>query len=138
LPHTSLLILHVAEFLISYGFTTLLFSTIFKYMSDAKPRWRSVLPGALFTAVLFILGKYLMGLYLTNFNIDSSYGAAGSMVLLLVWVFYSSQIIFFGAEFTHALAAEHGILLDPLAVKPNTDEGMKHTHVLADKPQIIK
>jgi membrane protein len=130
LPHTSIFILQTVEFFISYGFTSLLFATIFKYMSDAKPRWHIVWPGALFTAVLFMLGKYLMGIYLVHFNIDSNYGAAGSMVLLLIWVFYSSQIIFFGAEFTHALAAEHGILLDPLAVKPDTDRGMKHTHVL--------
>jgi membrane protein len=62
--------------------------------------------------------------------VDSNYGSAGAIVLLLTWVFYSSQIIFFGAEFTHALAAEHGILLDAQAVKTDADKGMKHTHVL--------
>ncbi len=133
MPHASLFFLHTSEFLISYGFTTLLFAMIFKYMSDAEPQWRIVWPGALFTAVLFMIGKNMLGYYLTNFSMDSNYGAAGSMVLLLIWVFYSSQIIFFGAEFTHALAAEHGILLDPTAIDPNADEGMKHTHVLADK-----
>lgn len=130
LPKTSLFILSTAEFLISYGFTTLLFAMMYKYMSDAKPKWRIVFPGALFTAVLFMAGKYLMGIYLTNFNIDSNYGAAGAMVLLLVWVFYSSQIIFFGAEFTHALTAEHGLSLDPDAVRTDADKGMRHTHVL--------
>lgn len=130
LPHTSMIILNAAEFLASYGFTTLLFAMVFKYMSDAKPRWGIVLPGALFTAVLFLIGKYLMGIYLSNFNIDSNYGAAGSMVLLLIWVFYSSQIVFFGAEFTHALAAEHGLLLDPDAIRTDADRGMRHTHVL--------
>ena len=134
LPHTSVLILSTSEFLISYFFTSFLFAMLFKYMSDAEPRWRIVWPGALFTAVLFMLGKYLMGIYLTNFNIDSNYGAAGSMVLLLIWVFYSSQIIFFGAEFTHALAHEHGLPIDPDAVRTDADEGMKPTHVLADKP----
>ena len=63
----------------------------------------------------------------------NSYGAAGAIVLLLTWVFYTSQIIFFGAEFTHALAAEHGILLDSNAIAPTADEGMKHTHALSDK-----
>ncbi len=133
LPHTSVFILSTSEFLISYGFTTMLFALIFKYMSDAQPRWISVWPGALFTAVLFMLGKYLLGIYISNFNVDSNYGSAGAIVLLLTWVFYSSQIIFFGAEFTHALAAEHGILLDERAVKAGTDKGMKHTHVLKDK-----
>ena len=130
LPHTSVLILSTSEFLISYSFTTLLFALIYKYMSDAKPRWRTVFPGALFTAVLFMGGKYLLGIYITNFNIDSNYGPAGAIVLLLTWVFYSSQIIFFGAEFIHALAAEHGKLLDPVAVKASTDKGLKHTQVL--------
>jgi membrane protein len=133
MPQTSLLILNTSEFLISYGFTTLLFAMMYKYMSDAKPKWRIVFPGALFTAVLFMAGKYLMGIYLTNFNIDSNYGAAGAMVLLLIWVFYSSQIIFFGAEFTHALAAEHGLPIDPDAVRTNADKGMKHTHILQEK-----
>ncbi len=130
LPDTSVFILRTSEFLISYGFTTLLFAMLYKYMSDAQPKWRIVFPGALFTAVLFMLGKYLMSIYLTNFNIDSNYGAAGAMVLLLIWVFYSSQIIFFGAEFTHALAAEHGYPIDPDAVRTDADKGMVHTHAL--------
>jgi len=104
-------------------------------MSDAKPRWRIIWPGALFTAVLFMIGKYFMGIYLTNFNIDDNYGAAGAIVLLLTWVFYSSQIIFFGAEFTHALAAEHGQLLDTTAIKANADKGMVHTKVLEKKTE---
>ena len=133
LPHTSVFILSVSEFLISYGFTTLLFAMVFKFMSDAQPRWVSVWPGAMFTAVLFMLGKYLLGIYISNFNVDSSYGSAGAIVLLLTWVFYSSQIIFFGAEFTHALAAEHGILLDSRSVRTDADKGMKHTHVLSEK-----
>jgi len=133
LPHTSILILTVSDFLISYSFTTLLFALVFKYMSDAQPRWFIIWPGALFTAVLFMLGKYLLGIYISKFNVDSSYGSAGAIVLLLTWVFYSSQIIFFGAEFTHALAAEHGILLDARAVKASTDKGLKHRHVLKDK-----
>ncbi|MCW5907766.1 MAG: YihY/virulence factor BrkB family protein [Chitinophagales bacterium] len=133
LPQTSVFILKVVDFFLSYGFTTLLFAFVFKYMSDANPKWRIVFPGALFTAVLFLIGKYLMGIYLTNFNIDSNYGAAGAMVLLLIWVFYSAQIVFFGAEFIHALAAEHGYSLDPAAVRAHADKGMLHTHVLREK-----
>ena len=133
IPHTSVLILSVSEFLISYGFTSLLFAMVFKFMYDAQPKWSSVWPGALFTAVLFMLGKYLLGIYISNFNVDSNYGSAGAIVLLLTWVFYSSQIIFFGAEFTHALAAEHGVLLDSNAVRSDADKGLKHTRVLSDK-----
>ncbi len=132
IPHTSVLILTASEFIISYSFTTLLFALLYKYMSDAKPRWRSVWPGALFTAVLFMIGKYILGIYITNFNLDSNYGSAGAIILLLTWVFYSSQIVFFGAEFIHALAAEHAIILDPEAIKAHTDKGLKHTHVLKE------
>ena len=132
IPHTSVLILNTSEFLISYSFTALLFAMLYKYMSDAKPRWGTVWPGALFTAVLFMGGKYLLGIYITNFNLDTNYGSAGAIILLLTWVFYSSQIIFFGAEFIHALAAEHAVLLDPEAIKVGSDKGLKHTHVLKD------
>jgi len=132
IPHTSVLILSTSEFFISYCFTALLFAMLYKYMSDAKPRWRSVWPGALFTAVLFMAGKYLLGIYITNFNLDTNYGSAGAVILLLTWVFYSSQIVFFGAEFIHALAAEHAILLDPEAIRAHADKGLKHTHVLKE------
>ncbi len=124
LADSSILLTNVADFFISYGFTTLLFALIYKYMSDAQPRWRIVWPGALFTAVLFVVGKHIMGYYLATFNMDDSYGAAGSIVLLLTWVFYSSQIIFFGAEFTHALAAEHGISMDAKRVREASDEAV--------------
>lgn len=117
LAGSSILLTNVLDFFISYGFTTLLFALVYKYMSDAQPRWRIVWPGALFTALLFVIGKHVMGYYLATFNMDDSYGAAGSIVLLLTWVFYSSQIIFFGAEFTHALAAEHGVSMDAQRVK---------------------
>lgn len=127
----SVMITNVFDFLISYAFTTLLFALVYKYMSDAHPRWRVVWPGALFTALLFVIGKHLMGFYLATFNMDDSYGAAGSVVLLLTWVFYSSQIVFFGAEFTHALAAEHGILLDTKRVEEDTDPYLKPDNLQA-------
>ena len=130
IPHTSMFVFSIFEFIISYGFTTLLFALLYKYMSDAKPAWRIVWPGALFTAVLFMIGKNLLSIYITNFNPDANYGSAGAMILLLTWVFYSSQIVFFGAEFIHALAAEHGVLIDPQAVKADADEGIKTMQVL--------
>ncbi|MFM9577978.1 YhjD/YihY/BrkB family envelope integrity protein, partial [Streptomyces turgidiscabies] len=80
-------------------------------------KWNSILPGAIFTAFLFSLGKYLIGLYLSKSNMASTYGAAASLVMLLLWVFYSSQILFFGAEFTRALSIQKGVSLDPNAIK---------------------
>jgi membrane protein len=125
----SLFLLNSLNFTIAFAFTALLFALVFKYMSDADISWRSIWPGALFTALLFVIGKYLMGLYFGKLKIDDGYGAAGSIVLLLTWVFYSSQIVFFGAEFTHALAAEHGKMLDPVKILPDADEEVLQTHI---------
>lgn len=116
--------------LLSYLVAVLLFSVVYKYISDAKLKWRNVWAGSLFTAFLFTIGKHLIGLYLGKSNLASTYGAAGSVVLILVWVFYSSQIFFYGAEFTRALAIEQGILLDPQAVKPNAQTGVVGKQVL--------
>jgi membrane protein len=101
-------------------------------MSDAKIHWGSVLPGAAFTALLFALGKYLIGLYLSESNIADTYGAAASIVIVLAWVFYSSQVLFFGAEFTHALSREKGKLLDPIAMKQDTDKGIEALEEISD------
>lgn len=85
---------------VSLGVVTLLFALIFKYVPDIKIDWRDVWVGAFLTAVMFTLGKYCIGLYLGRSSLSSSYGAAGSLVVVLVWVYYSAQILFFGAEFT--------------------------------------
>ncbi len=86
----------------------LLFALIFHVVPDARITWKDVWPGALMTAVLFVLGKFILGIYFGWSAIASSYGAAGSLIIILVWVFYSAQILFFGAEFTHVYALRHG------------------------------
>lgn len=91
--------------LLSFGLTTVLFALIFKYVPDAIIAWRSVWIGAAITAALFTLGKLAIGLYLGQSAFSSTYGAAGSLVVLLVWVYYSAQILFFGAEFTQVYAS---------------------------------
>src|SRR5438093_10635345 len=79
-----------------------------KYVPDAEIGWRDVWLGGLITAVLFTIGKTAIGFYLGRASVGSAYGAAGSMVVLLVWVYYSALIMFFGAEFTHVWATPHG------------------------------
>jgi membrane protein len=101
-------ILQFLNLIISTGVITLLFAMIFKYLPDAEIPWRHVWLGAFVTAVFFSLGKMLIGLYLGNSAVASSFGAAGSLVLLLVWVYYSAQILFFGAEFTQVYANAYG------------------------------
>jgi membrane protein len=88
--------------LISLGVITLLLALIFKLLPDTHVAWRDVWLGAFLTSVLFTVGKYLIGVYLGSSGVASTFGAAGSLVLILVWVYYSTQIVLFGAEFTHA------------------------------------
>jgi membrane protein len=101
-----------------------LFAIIFRYLPDAKIAWRDVWTGAGLTAILFVIGKFLLGLYLASGAAGSAYGAAGSLVTLLLWVFYSAQILLFGAEFTKAYANSCGSLIQPEehAVKVETKE----------------
>jgi membrane protein len=92
------------NFIVSSGIITVLFAMIFKFIPDTEIRWRDVWIGALLTALLFSLGKTLIGLYLGRSAISSAYGAAGSLVVVLVWIYYSSLLVLLGAEFTHVQA----------------------------------
>jgi membrane protein len=96
------------EIVVSLAVLTLMFALFFKYVPDAEIRWRDVWLGGFVTAVLFTLGKTAIGYYLGQASVGSAYGAAGSMVVLLVWVYYSALIVFFGAEFTQAWATRQG------------------------------
>lgn len=101
------------NFVLAFGLTTLLFAVMFKYLPDAIIAWRDVWFGAAATAILFSIGKYLIGLYLGNSSFGSSYGAAGSVIVLLVWVFYSAQILFYGAELTQVYSRRFGSQIKP-------------------------
>ena len=98
----------VANFAISFGFTTVLFAMIFKVLPDVKLSWRDVWLGGVITAFFFTLGKFLIGLYLGHSAVGSSFGAAGSVVIILLWIYYSSQIVLFGAEVTQAVVKRLG------------------------------
>jgi len=102
------MILQAANFVISFGVITVLFAMMFKLLPDAKVAWRDVWIGAGMTSLLFTIGKFLIGLYLGKADVGSAYGAAGSLVILLIWVYYSSQILLFGAEFTAVYANRYG------------------------------
>jgi len=112
--YISIMIFELLNHLFSLGLTWLLFAFIYKFMSDAKLKWRTVWWGALFTAFLFAIGKFIMELYLSWSNVGDTYGAAGSVIVILVWIFYSSQILLFGAEFTWVLAKYRGDHLQEL------------------------
>ncbi len=103
----------LTDTLLSVGIITVLFAMIFRYLPDAQIQWKTVWIGAFITALLFVLGKYLLGLYFGKADPGSTYGAAGSLVLILLWVSYSSLILFFGAEFTFVYAKHYGIMIKP-------------------------
>ncbi len=100
--------LQISNLLVSLFIVFLLFMMIFKFLPDVNIEWRHVWVGALVTAALFVLGKYLIGLYLGTSSLSSTYGAAGSLVILLLWVYYSTQIFFLGAEFTQVYVEKYG------------------------------
>ena len=101
------------NFVLSFGFISLLFALIYKYLPDVKIAWKDVWIGSIITALLFSLGKFLIGLYLGRGSLGSAYGAAGSLIVFLAWVFYSAQILLFGAEFTQVYARKYGKKIRP-------------------------
>jgi membrane protein len=103
----------VVDFIFSFAVTTMLFAAIFKILPDVDIAWRDVWLGASSTAALFAIGKILLGLYLGRSIFTSAYGAAGSLLVLLLWVYYSAQILFFGVEFTRVYAKHFGHLVRP-------------------------
>lgn len=117
---------HLVNFLVSTAVITLIFAMIFKILPDVKIAWNDVWIGALVTGLLFSIGKLLIGIYLGRSATTSAFGAAGSLVVILLWVYYSAQILFFGAEFTQVYARKHGSRLVPSdnAVPMSEDERM--------------
>ena len=111
------------NFAVSFAVITLLFAAIYKVLPDVKVAWGDVWIGAAMTAVLFVIGKLLIGLYLGNASVGSTYGAAGSLLVVLVWVYYSAQLLFFGAEFTQVYARRYGSRMVPTEdAVPMTEE----------------
>jgi len=104
---------HLINHLVSFIVMTFMFGMVFKILPDVKIRWRDVWVGAAITAVLFSFGKYLIGLYLGHSALSSAYGAAGSLIVLLVWIYYSTQIFFFGAEFTQVYTRHFSTEITP-------------------------
>jgi membrane protein len=110
LPESVLLVLN---FVASFAIITLLFAAMYKYLPDAKISWRDVWVGAIVTAILFDLGKFFLGFYLGKSDPGSAFGAAGSLALVLIWIYYASMIVLFGAEFTEAWSEERGAGIRP-------------------------
>ncbi len=111
----------VINMLVISALTFLLFAVIYKFLSDAKIAWRDVFLGSAVTAGLFMIGRYLINLYIENTNYKSAFGAAGSLVILLLWVYYSAQIILFGAEFIYVYAKDYGKGVKAITIYEHVD-----------------
>ncbi len=121
-PEVTLVVFYIINLLITFIVISTLFAVIFKVLPDAKVKYRDVIAGAIATALLFMLGKFCISFYISKSNLSDSYGTAGSIVVLLVWIYYSSIILYFGAEFTKAFAVEYGH-----DIRPNDYAVIAHT-----------
>jgi len=113
LEGVTLYILNILNVVVSLAFVTVIFGLMFKVLPDAKIKWRDVWVGSVITTTLFTMGKFVIGFYLGNSSFNSAYGAAGSVVIILVWVYYSTTIFLFGAELTSVYAEEVGSKIRP-------------------------
>jgi membrane protein len=113
LPQTQVYLAYISNLILTFLITSVLFGLIFKVLPDAKIKWKAVTAGAIVTAVLFMLGKFLIGYYLGNSHLSSVYGAAGYVIVILLWVYYSSIILYFGAIFTRVNAIHHNMHIFP-------------------------
>ncbi len=129
LPDSLAFVGHVVNFVVSFGVIAVLFTLMYKLVPDVEISWRPAWVGGTVTALLFSLGKLAITAYLGSSSVATAYGAAGSLVILLVWVYYSAQIFFLGAEFTQVYARRHGRPIRPdehaVRIEPETESAAK-------------
>ncbi len=134
IPEVTIILIQIINMVLSFVIPAFLFAILFKILPDAKIKWRNVLVGAVFTTLLFMLGKWGIGFYLAKFNVGSAYGAAGSIIVVLLWIYYSAIILYFGAAFTMRYAQEFGSNIFPadhaVWVKDKEVEGHISLHEL--------
>jgi membrane protein len=142
LPDFMLYLMYGVNFLISFGMMTLLFAMIYKFLPDVNIQWKTVWLGAVMTAFLFEIGKFLLSIYFGKADPASAYGAAGSVVLILLWISYSCMILFFGAAFTLVYARRYGQKLEPSAHAipiddcEDQEEKVKKTEEVKNQPAL--
>ena len=112
-PELTVVMVYAVNVIITFSITTLLFAMIFKVLPDARIKWKHVRAGAITTALLFMVGKFLIGYYLGHSKLSSTYGTAGSVIVMLLWVYYSAMILYLGAVFTHVYAVHTGSRIYP-------------------------
>ncbi len=127
LPELPINVLSLINTAVIFFVISFLFSVIFKMLPDVRIRWRQVWPGAFVTSALFMIGKFIIGLYISKTNTVSLYGAASSVIVLLLWIYFSAAILYFGAEFTRAYIEYHGKRIIPSSYAEYSDKRLlKH------------
>lgn len=121
-PTVTIVIAYIVNVVLTFSITTLLFVMIFKVLPDAHIQWKHVRIGTMITAALFMFGKFLIGYYLGHSKLSSVYGAAGSSIVMLLWVYYSAMILYYGAVFTHVYAVQTGSNIYPNSYAVNIEE----------------
>lgn len=112
-PQLTVILVYILNLVLTFIISTFIFAAIFKVLPDARVKWKHVWVGAVVTGVLFMIGKFLISYYLGHSRMTSAYGAAGSIIIILLWVYYSAMILYFGAAFTHVYAAHTGSRIYP-------------------------
>ena len=112
-PQLTVILVYILNLVLTFIISTFIFAAIFKVLPDARVKWKHVWTGAVVTAVLFMMGKFFISYYLGHSRMTSVYGAAGSIIVILLWVYYSAMILYFGAAFTHVYAAHTGSRIYP-------------------------
>ena len=134
-PDITIFFVNLINLALTFAVISALFGIIFKFLPDVIIEWKDVRTGALFTAVLFMLGKFLIGLYIEKVGPGTAYGAAGSLIIILVWVYYTSAILFFGAEFTQVYADCYGGKIRPAEYAVHVVQTEKEVDVKVLPPQ---
>ena len=136
-PDVILIVFEAINIFISFAVITILFGVIFKVLPDAKVQWKDVKIGAFFTACLFMLGRFLIGVYIDVSGTGSAYGAAGSLIVILVWVYYTAAILYFGAQFTKTYAEYGGNKIEPADYAVYVEQFEKEREVSISKTDKI-
>lgn len=137
-PYITIVLFQFINIVISFAVITTLFGVIFKVLPDAKIAWKDVTYGAFFTSCLFMIGRYFIGLYIETTNTGLAYGAAGSLIVILVWVYYTAAILFLGAEFTRVYADFKGNIIQPASYAVVIEEREKERDIEFIPPREIK
>jgi len=139
LPGVTVWVFNAINVGLAFVVISALFAIIFKFLPDVEIKWRDVRSGAIFTALLFMLGKYLIGLYIQFTAQGSTYGAAGSIIVILIWIYYTAAILYIGAEFTQVYAEASGSVIQPAQYAVHVEQ-TEVEHVVkklpAQKPEI--